>query len=94
LAQPLIEQARGSAASACQDYALVMHDWSLLNYDRHTRKEDRLGSQPQHTQGYELQTALLVSDRDGQPLAPVVQNLACADGLHTGWRFSPRREAL
>jgi hypothetical protein len=61
----------------------MVHDWSLLNYDRHASKTDRIGSKRNRAQGYELQTALLISDRDGQPLAPVVQNLACASGLHT-----------
>jgi hypothetical protein len=62
---------------------LVMHDWSHLNFDRHTRKTDRIGCNRHHTQGYELQSALLVSDRVGEPLAPIYQNLRCAQGLHT-----------
>jgi hypothetical protein len=60
-----------------------MHDWSHLNYDRHTRKADRCGLAREHRQGYELQSALLVSDRDGAPLAPLYQNLQSAAGLHT-----------
>jgi len=83
LAQPLIEQARTALAASGAEYGLVMHDWSYLNYDRHTRKADRIGSRQHRRQGYELQTALLVSDRAGEPLAPVVQNLWCAEGLHT-----------
>lgn len=83
LVQPLLEQARSAASSACDQYGLVLHDWSHLNYDRHTGKADRIGSKPHRTQGYELQTALLVSDRDGAPLAPVCQNLVCQEGLHT-----------
>jgi len=61
----------------------VVHDWSLLNYHRHASKADRIGSKRNRAEGYELQTALLLSDRDGQPLAPLVQNLACARGLYT-----------
>jgi hypothetical protein len=83
LAQPLVEAGRRSVAALSQEYALMVHDWSLLNYDRHTSKTDRIGSKRNRAQGYELQTALLISDRDGQPLAPMVQNLACASGLHT-----------
>ena len=83
LAQPLVEEGRRSVAVACQEYALLVHDWSLLNYDRHASKTDRIGSRRNRAQGYELQTALLISDRDGQPLAPLVQNLACASGLHS-----------
>jgi len=82
LVQPLLEQARHSAG-ACQEYGLIVHDWSLLNYHWHASKADRIGSKRNRAEGYELQTALLLSDRDGQPLAPLVQNLACAKGLYT-----------
>jgi hypothetical protein len=83
LAQPLIEQGRAALTEVGAAYALVMHDWSHLNYDRHTRKADRFGSVQEHRQGYELQSALLVSDRDGAPLAPLYQNLRSTAGLHT-----------
>lgn len=83
LAQPLLAQARTALAQTGAEYGLVMHDWSHLNFARHTRKTDRLGSDRHHTQGYELQSALLVSDRTGEPLAPIYQNLRCAEGLHT-----------
>jgi hypothetical protein len=83
LAQPLIAQGRAALQAAGSEYALVLHDWSHLNYDRHTRKADRCGLARAHRQGYELQSALLVSDRDGAPLAPLYQNLQSADGLHT-----------
>ena len=83
LAQPLIEQGRAALQATDAQYALVVHDWSHLNYDRHTRKADRVGSVREHRQGYELQSALLLSDRAGEPLAPLCQNLLCAAGLHT-----------
>jgi hypothetical protein len=83
LAQPLIEQGRVALRAPDTEYALVVHDWSHLNYDRHTRKADRCGLAREHRQGYELQSALLVSDRDGAPLAPLYQNLQSAAGLHT-----------
>ncbi len=83
LAQPLIEQGRAALAEVGAGYGLVVHDWSHLNYDRHTRKADRGGLAREHRQGYELQSALLVSDRDGSPLAPLYQNLRSAAGLHT-----------
>lgn len=83
LAQPLIEQGRAALQATGAEYALVMHDWSHLNYDRHTRKADRCGLAREQRQGYELQSALLVSDRDGAPLAPLYQNLQSAAGLHT-----------
>lgn len=83
LAQPLLSHARAALAQTGGEYGLVMHDWSYLNFEQHTRKSDRLGCRGQHTRGYELQSALLVSERAGEPLAPLYQNLHCAEGLHT-----------
>jgi hypothetical protein len=83
LAQPLMEQGRTALQASGAQYGLVVHDWSHLNYDRHTRKADRIDSAKERRQGYELQSALLLSDRQGEPLAPVYQNLRCAAGLHS-----------
>jgi hypothetical protein len=83
LAQPLIEQGRRALQQSGAEYGLVAHDWSHLNYNRHTRKADRIDSAKDRRQGYELQSALLLSDRQGEPLAPVYQNLRCAAGLHS-----------
>lgn len=81
LAQPLLDGAR-DATAACQGYALVVHDWSHLDYAGHTRKRDCLqGAHPGEV-GYGAHVALAVSDRDGSPLAPVYQGLRAADGLH------------
>lgn len=83
LAQPLLQAARAAAHTQCEGYALVMHDWSHLNYNGHTRKTDRVQLGHAHDHGYELQSALLVGDRDGQPLAPLCQNVVSAAGIHT-----------
>jgi len=83
LAQPLLTHARTALAQTGSEYGLVMHDWSYLNFEPHTRKTDRITCRGRHTRGYELQSALLVSERAGEPLAPLYQNLHCAEGLHT-----------
>lgn len=41
------------------------------------------------SKGYELQSALLVSDRDGQPLAPVCQNFRYAEGIYSTRQAEP-----
>lgn len=83
LARPLIEAGREEAATACDRYLLVVHDWSQLMYPNHVSKHDRIMLSSKHEpEGYELQTALLVSDRDGSPLAPVVMSLHASDGVH------------
>lgn len=83
LARPLIDAGRAAAPIACDRFVLVVHDWSQLMYPQHTEKEDRVMlSSKYEPEGYELQTALLVGDRDGIPLAPAVLSLRAADGVH------------
>jgi len=83
LAQQAIDLGRQEASQACDQYVLVVHDWSQLMYPEHTSKQDRTAlSSRKVPEGYELQTALLVSDRGGSPLAPVVMSLRAADGVH------------
>jgi hypothetical protein len=83
LTKPLIEAARREVAAACQRWALVIHDWSQLMYPDHSAKRDRVMlSSRGGPEGYELHTALVVSDRDGSPLAPVSMSLRAADGVH------------
>jgi hypothetical protein len=96
LAQPLISQARRSVPINCQDFALIMHDWSSLHFTKHFGKSQRIALNNPDDWGYELQTALLVSDRDGAPLAPVYIGLRAADGVHSSRRESvlPYRPGL
>jgi len=83
LAQQAIDLGRQEARQACDQYVLVVHDWSQLMFPEHTSKQDRAAlSSRRVPEGYELQTALLVSDRDGSPLAPVAMSLRADDGVH------------
>ena len=66
LAEPLIDAARHAVPVDCQDYALVIHDWSDLDYRHHDSKADRYDTSAKGGPGYELMTALVVSDRDGR----------------------------
>jgi hypothetical protein len=88
LVQPLLAHARTALAQTGGEYGLVMHDWSYLNFEHHARKADRIRCRGRHTRGYELQSALLVSERAGEPLAPIYQSLRCAQGLYTTGRPS------
>ena len=50
---------------------------------QHEAKRDRIVlSSRRVPEGYELQSALLISDRDGAPLAPLAMSLRAADGVH------------
>ena len=83
LAQPLVKAARSEVVLACDRWALVVHDWSQRMYPTHDAKQDRVAlSSRGGPEGYELHTALLVSDRDGSPLAPISLSLRAADGIH------------
>lgn len=83
LAKPLVEAALTEAVTACDRWALVVHDWSQLMYPSHSAKQDRVAlSSRGGPEGYELHTALVVSDRDGSPLAPIAMSLRAADGMH------------
>ena len=83
LAEPLRAVALTESANGCDRYALCVHDWSRINYHTHTGKRDRVQMTHATDVGYELQSSLLVSDRDGLPLVAPVQNLVTAVG---GWQ--------
>lgn len=79
LQAPLTVAAREGIEAYCQDYALCIHDWSHVVY-RHQNKPDRYALTHQADSGYDLQSSLVISDRTGQPIAPVAQCLVSATG--------------
>jgi hypothetical protein len=83
LARPLIEAARAAVAHGNRHYALVVHDWSQLLFRDHDSKRDRAVLSGARDLGYELLTALVLSDRDGTPIAPVCHQLRSAAGVHS-----------
>lgn len=89
LVKPLVEHARRAVETDCQDYALVVHDWSAIGFSKHKSKTDRVRLKTKHPVGYELLTGLSLSDRTGLPLAPVYQELVAAEGV-----LSTRSERL
>jgi hypothetical protein len=94
LAGPPLACARAAvAAGACDRYALVVLDWSPLHFGRHAAKLDRVPLAHGRDLGYDLLTALAVSDRDGAPLAPVALELRAADGVHATRAGRPLRPA-
>jgi hypothetical protein len=71
------------------DFALVMGDWSHLDYSSHTDKPDRIQIGNKDEIGYELFSQLLVSDKDGQPLAPLCLRLQAAAGMYSSVHHAP-----
>jgi Transposase DDE domain len=79
LQEPLTHAAVQGMQQHCDDYALCIHDWSRLAY-KHANKPDTYAITHDTDIGYDLQTSLIVSDRQGQPLAPVAQRLVSSEG--------------
>jgi hypothetical protein len=82
LAEPVIACAKTQIPHNCRDYCLIAMDWSGLHFN-HTQKADRVELFHHADLGYELFTALALSDTDGRSLAPVALDLRAAEGLHT-----------
>ena len=69
LAEPIIEYGREVSAVDLSRYALVMHDFSGINFARHESKSDRITLYRKFDLGYFLQSALLCSSiRSPQPI--------------------------
>ena len=96
LAEPIIAQAKTASVSFSVNYALVMHDFSGLNFSFHESKSDRISLYRTQDLGYFLQSALLVSDATGDPIAPLYLGLEAEDGVYSSRRETvlPRRRQL
>lgn len=83
LAAPPADCARAGVAACCDGHAPVVLDWCALHYGSHQSKRDRVSLAHRKDLGYDLLTALALSDRDGSPIAPLCLELRAADGVHT-----------
>jgi hypothetical protein len=83
LVEPLRELGRQMSAASESSFALVVHDWSKIDYAGHTSKTDQVQLSNALDFGYELTTALLVDGGTGQPLAPLELSLLASQGRHS-----------
>ena len=83
LNQPIEHLACEQINSSQHQYALIVHDWSQLQYVKHHNKIQRLQRTHQYDSGYELQTSLLVDAASGLPIAPLAQTLSDASGCYS-----------
>lgn len=81
LAGPVLALSKLGIEQGCDAHALAVHDWSRLNFHTHTSKPDRVRMTHDTDVGYELQSTVLVADRDGSPIGAPTQNLRTAHGL-------------
>lgn len=86
LQEPLLQAAHDNVVTHCKEYALIIHDWSRLNYRKHQSKQDKYQISHKTDVGYDLQSSLLISDKNGLPLAPVAQRLVTATGSYTSYQ--------
>jgi hypothetical protein len=93
LVEPLQAAGRRALADSPAEYALLVHDWSNLNYHRHTGKTDQVLFSRGSDRGYELASALLVDAADGDPLAPLELRLRSAGAVHSTRQPTPRPSA-
>jgi len=90
LVKPLLVAAKEGVETYCDEYALSVHDWSGLSYKTHDSKADRYGIHNKQELGYELQSSVLISDRNGSPIAPLALNLASHADLYSTYGASDR----
>jgi hypothetical protein len=83
LAGPMVQCAGEEMGTACDDYGLVMMDWCQLHLNGHRSLEDRVELAHQKDLGYEMLSSLLVSDRDGSPIAPLGLEVGSKQGIHS-----------
>jgi len=91
LAEPLRELGCRAIGQSASDYALLVHDWSKVDYEGHISKTDQLQLSNSLDRGYELMTALLVDASTGSPLAPMELSLLASDGRHSTGSGRPQR---
>ena len=63
-----------------------MHDWSSLNYKGHASKLDQRVLHNRYEKGYELQSSIVLSDRNGLPLGVVAQNISTTHGVWSSYQ--------
>jgi hypothetical protein len=92
LASPLVQATREGVGASCDEYALVVHDWSRLAFGSHKSKRDIKTLSHKADVGYDLATSLVVSDTTGEPIAAPLQNLVTREGLWTSCAVAVRRD--
>ncbi len=80
LSDPMLTRGITTINKSSDEYLLVAHDWSLINYKNHTAKTDciqkcRSNVNNASSRGYELQSSLAIESSSGKPIIPLVQNL-------------------
>jgi hypothetical protein len=81
LIEPAQDAVRSALAGRPGRPVLVVHDWCMFNFNRHTSKRDLYVRSHDTDTGYELGTALAVDGDDGRPLGPMEFRLRTGAGM-------------
>ena len=70
----------------CDEYLLLMSDWSHLDFKKHKSKKELISKNKKDNckqLGYDLQSTIGVSDRTGEPISPIVHNLKTSKKVYS-----------
>lgn len=82
--EPLVVTGVEEIKEQCDEYCLVAHDWSQIDYKYHSDKEELWERKEQKKIiGYELQSSLAISDKTGEPISPLAQNLKTSKDVYS-----------
>lgn len=81
LIEPAQDAVRDVLAESRSEFALVVHDWCMFQFNSHDSKGDRRRRSHESDLGYELGSALIVEAGDGRPLGPMEFRLRTAGGM-------------
>ena len=86
LFEPIKESLKEEVEKHCDEYLLAMSDWSHLDYKKHYSKKELTSKNKKDNGkqlGYDLQTTIAVSDKSGEPIAPIVHNLKTSKKVYS-----------
>jgi hypothetical protein len=79
--EPAQDAVRTELAERPGRFVLIVHDWSMFNFNSHSSKSDRYVRSHETDLGYELGSALAVDAYDGGPLGPMEFRLRTGHGM-------------
>jgi hypothetical protein len=70
------------------NFAVVVHDWSWLNFKNHSSKEDLIVRNKKDNAkqiGYDLHSSLVIDPNNGNPLMPIAMNLQTSKEIYSSY---------
>jgi hypothetical protein len=91
LNDPMIDEAVELIEDTCDKYLLAIHDWSHLDYRTQKSKKEciktkRSKNKKRYSVGYDLQSTLAISDKTGEPIVPLAQNLKTSSHTYSTYK--------